>query len=238
MAEDIFQEKKAFNFYRSYYETSLLLDGDDKLEYIESILHYQFTGELIEPKSKFALLAFKGQIHSLNKQVIGYVKGKSGTINNPPPIGSPPLTHPRVTPPHPRVQVQVQEKVQVEVKEKEEIILTPTAFSMYRSLLDFGADKILINDWLKVRKTKKATNTETALKSFLIEVEKSKKNINEILKICIENSWSGFRVNWLENLNNENGRTNNGYNPNGKNGNSKVSGTQNLIDGLEYFEFT
>ncbi len=37
---------------------------------------------------------------------------------------------------------------------------------------------------------------------------------------------------------NENGRTNNGYNPNGKNGNSKVSGTQNLIDGLEYFEFT
>lgn len=110
--------------------------------------------------------------------------------------------------------------------------LPPTAFSMYRSLLDLGAEKQLINDWLKVRKTKKAADTETALNGFINEVEKSGRSINEILKICIENSWKGFKVSWLENLkNNTNGTTK-------TNGNGKVSGTQNLIDGLEYFEFT
>lgn len=77
---------------------------------------------------------------------------------------------------------------------------TPTAFSMYRSLLDLGAEKQLINDWLKVRKTKKATNTKTALYGFISQVEKSNKDLNSILKICIENSWSGFKVSWLENL--------------------------------------
>lgn len=51
-------------------------------------------------------------------------------------------------------------------------------------------------------------------------------------------SWEAAVRTWEKYRKNENGRTNNGYNPNGKNGNSKVSGTQNLIDGLEYFEFT
>lgn len=50
--------------------------------------------------------------------------------------------------------------------------------------------------------------------------------------------WQAAVRTWEKYRKNENGRTNNGYNPNGKNGNSKVSGTQNLIDGLEYFEFT
>jgi len=78
--------------------------------------------------------------------------------------------------------------------------LPPTAFSMYRSLLDLGAEKTLINDWLKVRKTKKATNTKTALDGFISQVKKSNKDLNSVLKICIENSWSGFKVSWLENL--------------------------------------
>ena len=87
-----------------------------------------------------------------------------------------------------------------EDKKKEGNDIPPTAFSMYRSLLYLGAEKQLINDWLKVRKTKKATNTKTALYGFIRQVEKSNKDLNSILKICIENSWSGFKVSWLENL--------------------------------------
>lgn len=86
------------------------------------------------------------------------------------------------------------------VNDIKNIDIPPTAFSMYRSLLDLGAEKQLINDWLKVRKTKKATNTKTALYGFISQVEKSNKDLNSILKICIENSWSGFKVSWLENL--------------------------------------
>lgn len=87
MGNNIFKDKKAFNFYRSYYDTSLLLDGDDRLQFLQAILNYQFTGNLIEPKSKFALLAFRGQMHSLKKQVIGFAKGKETYPNGNPTKG-------------------------------------------------------------------------------------------------------------------------------------------------------
>ena len=82
-----FKERKAFNFYRSYYETSLLLDGKDKAEFLECIINYQFTGILIEPKRKNSILAFRGQIHSINKQIIGFDKGKDTYPNGYPTEG-------------------------------------------------------------------------------------------------------------------------------------------------------
>ena len=190
---DIFEERTAFNFYKSYYKTSLLLDAENRAEFLDCILHYQFTGELKEPKLPFSSLAFNGQIHSLQKQVNGYTKGKETYPNGNPTKGKDKGSHKEV-------QDKEKEKEEVQVKEKEGNDIPPTAFSMYRSLLDLGAEKQLINDWLKVRKTKKATNTKTALYGFISQVEKSNKDLNSILKICIENSWSGFKVSWLENL--------------------------------------
>lgn len=72
-------------------------------------------------------------------------------------------------------------------------------FNFRKSLIDSGGEIKLVEDWLKVRKTKKATNTETALEGFINEVLKSKKGINDILKICIERDWKGFKNSWLEN---------------------------------------
>jgi len=69
-------------------------------------------------------------------------------------------------------------------------------FSFYHSLIKSGCKENLVSDWLKVRKTKRATNTETAFKRFISEVEKSKHDINEVLIKCIENSWSGFNSDW------------------------------------------
>lgn len=77
-----------------------------------------------------------------------------------------------------------------ENKEKEQI------FNFRKELINSGAKENLVVDWLKVRKTKKATNTETALKGFLLQVDKSNRNINDVLKKCIESSWSGFNANW------------------------------------------
>ena len=116
MSDNIFNQKKAFNFYRSYYETSLLLQKDDKAEFLEAILNYQFTGELIEPKSPMALLAFRGQMHSLNKQVTGYKSGKNTYPNGNPTKGT---YKAKDKDTHKQVQVQVQEEE--EEQEKEEV---------------------------------------------------------------------------------------------------------------------
>jgi hypothetical protein len=71
-------------------------------------------------------------------------------------------------------------------------------FSFYHSLITYGGNENLVSDWLKVRKTKKATNTETAYKKFINQVEKSGHSINDVLEKCIEKSWSGFEADWYK----------------------------------------
>lgn len=79
-------------------------------------------------------------------------------------------------------------------------------FSFKNSLLDYGFREDLVNDWLLVRKNKKSSNTETALKSILSEIEKTNCDKNELLQIIVSNSWSGFKSAWyseyLKNINN------------------------------------
>lgn len=77
-------------------------------------------------------------------------------------------------------------------------------FDFRKGLIEYGFEENLVNDWLKVRKTKKATNTETAFKAFISEIESKYCNINEMLQISVTNSWSGFKHIWVENLKNIN----------------------------------
>ena len=98
--------------------------------------------------------------------------------------------------------VSVNDNVSVSVNDSvKENINTASPFNFFYSLLSYGFDKELCCDWLKVRKTKKATNTKTAFNKFIIEVEKCSLDKNKILETCIEKSWSGFKSEWINNLN-------------------------------------
>lgn len=95
---------------------------------------------------------------------------------------------------------KVKENKENEIKD---ISALPT-FSFYHSLIKIGGNENLVSDWLKVRKDKKATNTETAFKKFITQVEKSGYSINEVLEKCIEKSWRGFESEWYKKGNNKN----------------------------------
>lgn len=110
-------------------------------------------------------------------------------------------------------------------KESNNSIEKKEIFNFRKYLIDFGFENDLIDDWLKVRKTKKATNTQTAFNSFIKEVEKSNKDINEILKICIEKDWKGFKNEWLTNIENQKNGT--GTKP------AKVAATYNRQRAIE-----
>lgn len=71
-------------------------------------------------------------------------------------------------------------------------------FSFKNSLIAFGFEQNLVEDWLKVRKTKKATNTQTAFKKFVEQVLKTNATYDEVLELCIERSWSGYKSEWFE----------------------------------------
>lgn len=93
------------------------------------------------------------------------------------------------------VTVNVNDNV---IKEKNN---TALPFKFFDSLISFGAEKQLASDWIAVRKLKKLSNTITAFEGFKSEVDKSGKNINEVLKECVINSWGGFKSEWLKNKN-------------------------------------
>ena len=89
-------------------------------------------------------------------------------------------------------KIAVNDNVNVNVKEKDIYI-----YSFLNSLIDYGFDKDLSKEWMKVRKDKGATNTLTAFKGFVKEVEKNGNDINFILRTCIERSWKGFNSEWI-----------------------------------------
>ena len=82
--------------------------------------------------------------------------------------------------------------------DKDKDINKALPFSFYNSLLKLGASKNLVSEWLKVRKNKKATNSETAFKSFKKQLETSKQPIDKVLELCVVNSWSGFKADWYK----------------------------------------
>lgn len=71
-------------------------------------------------------------------------------------------------------------------------------FDFKKSCMSLGFDSKLLSEWMLVRKNKKLTNTESALQKFLDEINKTGKDKNEVLRICVENSWGGFNAKWLE----------------------------------------
>jgi hypothetical protein len=83
-------------------------------------------------------------------------------------------------------------------------INTALPFSFMKSILDLGANKDLVTDWIKVRKNKKATNSETAFNGFKNQYELTGLNIDQVLTECIEKSWSGFKAEWMINNNTNN----------------------------------
>lgn len=76
-------------------------------------------------------------------------------------------------------------------------------FDFKQALLNYGFNEELVNDWLEVRKAKKATNTQTSFKKFITEVKKLNVDINVLLEECISRDWKGFRAVWYVNILNQ-----------------------------------
>jgi len=77
--------------------------------------------------------------------------------------------------------------------------LNDKEFNFKSSLLELGIEKQIVSDWLKVRKDKKASNTETSFNKIKNQILKSGLSANECIKIAVEKDWKGFEAEWLIN---------------------------------------
>lgn len=82
-------------------------------------------------------------------------------------------------------------------------------FDFLNALGEIGVSEPVARDWMAVRKGKKATNTETAFKSIEREILKSGRSAEECITLAVENSWSGFKAEWLLNQERTSARPNN-----------------------------
>lgn len=71
-------------------------------------------------------------------------------------------------------------------------------FDFKNEFLKIGVNEKIIIDWLKVRKLKKASNTETAFNAIKKEIELSGLTANMCIQKSAENGWSGFKAEWVK----------------------------------------
>ena len=104
-----------------------------------------------------------------------------------------------------------------ESKVKESTNSNNSKFSFQKSMVEYGFDEKLITEWLIIRKSKKAVNSELAFKNFIREVEKTDmnkyglKNKDDLMYfIAVKKQWRGYEAKWLDR---EFNGQNNGSNP-------------------------
>ena len=188
-------ERKLFKFYKSYYDVACELSDKDRLAFYDAIMQRQFLG--IEPNLKgVAKLAYVSQKYNIDAQVKGWEDRTNEKLLDNQTITDPTQGGTSGGMQGAGTQEKVEEKEKVKVKEKEEY--TIKSFDFKKAFLDLDVDVKILEDWLKVRKTKKAVNSETAFNGIKKKMEASGKSFNECITISAEKSWAGFDIEWLK----------------------------------------
>lgn len=196
------QDKKSIVVYADWIKKFETLSDEEAGRLIKHFFRYVNDLHPVAP-DRITEISFIDIESCLKRDLIKWEKraersrenGKSG--GRPPLQGKPTETQQVILEPEKPDSVNVNVNGSVSVndvllkKEPKEI------FSFKNALVDFGFNENLVNDWLKVRKTKKATNTETAFKKFIKQVQETNAPINEILELCVVKSWAGFEAEWF-----------------------------------------
>ena len=79
-----------------------------------------------------------------------------------------------------------------------QVAATPPPFKFKQAMLSAGFAADLTEDWLKIRKAKKAVNSERAFKIFLEQVQRTGQDKNAILALVVQKQWKGFEASWVQ----------------------------------------
>lgn len=151
--------RKAFKFYRSYWEVAQELNDKDRLKFLDAILKRQFLGEQseLDGMSKFAMLSQK---HSIDLQVDGYLSQWYKKHPNEDPwqgVIQDPIKDPTI---------QVEEKEKEEVKEKVNSMSIPPLFTDVLEHCMKEKIDIDVNKWFNFYESKGWLVGKTKMKNW------------------------------------------------------------------------
>ena len=95
---------------------------------------------------------------------------------------------------------KTESKIEANTKIEEDVEKDKEAkkFSFLKELMGIGVERQIAEDWIKVRRNKKLTQTETAFKKTKNEIERSGRCANDCITLCVERSWGGFKAEWMQ----------------------------------------
>jgi hypothetical protein len=170
--------RKAFNFYRSYFDVACELSDKDRLAFYDAIITLQFTAKST-PLKGTAKFAFLSQKHSIDAQIKGYYDKTKDPI---------------FTPCQGGIQggwQQEEEKGQVQEQEEVKEEYNNLGLSIPKSELELTFDS-----YLEMRKQIKKPATPYAvnlIKKKLVQMtQNNESEMCELLNQSIVNSWAGI----------------------------------------------
>ena len=98
------------------------------------------------------------------------------------------------------VELEVKEERETEAKKSSKRSSNKIIYESWPEL----PSKPLFDDWMEVRKAKKAKNTQTAIDGIGRELHKAVDaghTVDDCVRMAVERSWSGFTFSWMENAN-------------------------------------
>jgi len=87
---------------------------------------------------------------------------------------------------------------------KEGVGEKPKKFNYKNSMLAIVSDTVLVDDYIALRKLKRAPLSETAFNLLINECTENNFDLAEALTISIKKNWQGFKVEWVLNDRNAN----------------------------------
>ena len=91
-----------------------------------------------------------------------------------------------------------EEALNAETETSPQVAPAPPPFNFKKAMLAEGFAPELVDEWLKIRKAKKAINSERAFNTFVEQVRKTGQDKNAILEKVVQKQWKGFEASWLQ----------------------------------------
>src|SRR6516164_1169324 len=78
------------------------------------------------------------------------------------------------------------------------ITVSAKKYSPVGDLIEQGVNKQIAEDWIEVRRKKKAAPTQTAINAILEKILSTGMSLDAGLRLCCERGWAGFEPEWMQ----------------------------------------